>query len=180
MKLNVRQRNWLLSLHIASGGLWFGTALCSVAIALQAGSANALGGSLNDGDGLYGLNMARNLLGEFVIVPAAVLAVITGVLLCSFTSWGFFKHRWVMLKQVTTLVMIAIGSVWLGPWTKEMTTISEVARSQSLQNSHYLYLQQVVTIGGVAQTLALLMVIAISTMKPWGKSNATLHQNDSR
>ena len=164
MKLNVRQRNWLLSLHIASGGLWFGTALCSVAI--------ALGGSLNDGDGLYGLNMARNLLGEFVIVPAAILSVITGVLLCSFTSWGFFKHRWVMLKQVTTLMMIAIGSVWLGPWTKEMTTISEGARSQSLQDSHYLYLQQVVTIGGVAQTLALLMVIAISTMKPWGKSNA--------
>ncbi len=165
MKLNVKQRNWLLSLHIASGGLWFGAALCSVAIALG-------GSSLKDGDGLYGLNLARNLLGEFAIAPAAILSVITGVLLCAFTSWGFFKHRWVMLKQVMTLMTIVFGSVWLGPGTKEMTTISEVVRSQSLQNSHYLYLQQVVTIGGAVQTLVLLMVIAISTIKPWGKWKA--------
>jgi uncharacterized membrane protein len=165
MKLNVRQRNWLLSLHIAAGGLWFGTALCLVAIALG-------GRSLNDGEGLYGINIARGLLGEFVIVPTAVLSVITGVLLCVFTSWGFFKHRWVMVKQVMTLMLIAIGSAFLGPWTKEMTAISEVARAQSLQNSRYLDLQQVFTIVGAVQTLALSIVIAISVIKPWSKRKA--------
>jgi uncharacterized membrane protein len=165
MKLNVKQRNWLLSLHIASGGLWFGAALCSVALALG-------GSSLKDGDGLYGINIARNTIGEFAIVPAAILSVITGVLLCSFTSWGLFKHRWVMVKQVMTLILIAIGSAWLGPWTKEMTTISEVARAQSLQNFHYLDLQQAATIGGALQTVALSIVIAISTVKPWVKRKA--------
>jgi uncharacterized membrane protein len=162
MKLHLKQRNWLLSLHIASGGLWFGTALCSVVLAVSFRS-------LADGDGIYGINTARSLLGEFVIVPAAILSVITGSLLCALTKWGFFKHPWVMVKQIITLVLIVIGSVWLGPWTKEMTIISDTVRSQSLQNSHYLSLNNTVMIGGALQTLALLILVVISTVKPWGK-----------
>lgn len=170
MKLTVKQRNWLLSLHIASGGLWFGTALCSVALLLSFRS-------LNDSTGLYGINLARNLLGEFVIVPSAILSVITGAFLCAFTNWGFFKHSWVMVKQVTTLVLIVIGSIWLGPWTKEMTAISDVAKSQALQNLQYLRLQENVVLGGALQTLALLIIIVISTVKPWSRRNTARKAN---
>lgn len=170
MKLNVKQRNWLLSLHIASGGLWFGTALCSVALALGFRS-------LGDGRVLHGINLARNLMGEFIIVPSAIFSVITGFLLCSFTNWGFFKHYWVIVKQLATLTLIVIGSVWLGPWTKEMTEISETVRSQALQNSHYSFLQNTVTIGGTLQTLALLAIIVISTVKPWSRQKVNRESN---
>lgn len=162
MKLKIEQRNWLLSLHITSGGLWFGTALCSAALAL---SFRGLG----SGDVLYGINVARNLMGQFIIVPAAVLSVITGVLLCSFTNWGFFKHNWVMVKQLLTLISIVAGSIWLGPWTKEMTTIAQTARSQAWQNADYLRLDNAVMIGGVLQTLVLTIIIFISTLKPWSR-----------
>lgn len=162
MKLKIEQRNWLLSLHITSGGLWFGTALCSAALAL---SFRGLG----SGDVLYGINVARNLMGQFIIVPAAVLSVITGVLLCSFTNWGFFKHNWLMVKQLLTLISIVAGSIWLGPWTKEMTTISEAARAQSWQNADYLRLESTVMVGGVLQTLVLIIIIVISTVKPWSR-----------
>jgi uncharacterized membrane protein len=162
MRLNINQRNWLLSLHITSGGLWFGTALCSAALALSLRA-------LTNGDALYGINVARNLMGQFIIVPAAVLSVITGVLLCGFTNWGFFKHNWVMVKQLLTLISIVAGSIWLGPWTKEMTTISETARSQAWQNADYLRLENAVMVGGVLQTMVLIIIIVISTVKPWGR-----------
>jgi hypothetical protein len=82
MKLSINQRNWLLSLHIATGGLWFGTALCSIALALSI--------VLTDReDAIYGVNLARNFMGQYIIVPAAVLSVITGALLCSFTTGVF-------------------------------------------------------------------------------------------
>jgi uncharacterized membrane protein len=165
MKLKINQRNWLLSLHIATGGLWFGTALCSVALALSVVV-------LNSEDAIHGINLARNFLGQYIIVPAAVCSVITGVLLCSFTNWGFFKHYWVIAKQFVTLLLIVLGSVWLGPMTKEMTALSEVGRSQVLQNPNYLTLQNTVTLGGALQTLALLAVIIVSTVKPWGKRKA--------
>lgn len=165
MKLKINQKNWLLSLHIASGGLWFGTALCSVALALSAGMLDA-------GNALYGINIARNFMGEYLIVPAAVLSVVTGVLLCSFTNWGFFKHYWVTAKQLTTLALIVVGSVWLGPLTKEMTMLSEAGQSQVMQDPNYLSLQTIVTLGGAFQTLALLAIIVVSTVKPWGRRKA--------
>lgn len=165
MKLSINQRNWLLSLHIATGGLWFGTAFCSVALALSIVL-------LNPGDAIHGINLARNIIGQYIIVPAAVFSVITGVLLCSFTNWGFFKHYWVIAKQLITLLLIVLGSVWLGPMTKEMTSLSEVGRSQVLQNPDYLALQNTVTFGGTLQTLVLLAVIIVSTVKPWGKQKA--------
>lgn len=165
MRLPVNQKNWLLSLHIASGGLWFGAALCSVALALSVSMSNA-------SNTLYGINVARNFIGEYLIVPAAVLSVVTGVLLCSFTSWGFFNHYWVMTKQFVTLALIVVGSVWLGPLTKEMTMLSEAGQSQVMQDASYLSLQSIVTLGGALQTLALLAIIAVSTVKPWGRRKA--------
>ncbi len=166
MKLSVNQRNWLLSLHIATGALWFGTAFCSVGLALSIVL-------LNPGDALHGINLARNFMGQYIIVPSAVFSVITGVLLCSFTNWGFFKHYWVITKQLITLLSIVLGSVWLGPMTKEITTLSEAGKSQVLQNTDYLALQNTVTLAGILQTLALLAVIIVSTVKPWDKRKAT-------
>ncbi len=166
MKLRVNQRNWLLSLHIATGGLWFGTALCSVALAMSI--------NVHDPDSaVHGINLARNFMGEYIIVPAAVFSVITGVLLCSFTNWGFFKHYWVMAKQIVTLILIVVGSVWLGPLTKQMTAISESGQSQVLQDSNYLSLQKIVMLGGALQTLVLLAIIIVSTVKPWGRRRAS-------
>lgn len=166
MKLKVKQRNWFLSLHISSGGLWFGAALCSVVLALKSQG-------LSDGGELYGIDMARSVIGEFIIVPAAIISVITGVLLCSFTNWGLFKHYWVMVKQLGTLVLILVGSIWLGPWTEEITEISHTLRLQALQNLNYLSLQSMILVVSALETLALLVIIIISTLKPWGRRKAT-------
>ncbi|MCU0545404.1 MAG: hypothetical protein MUE44_25075 [Oscillatoriaceae cyanobacterium Prado104] len=70
------------------------------------------------------------------------------------------------------MISIVVGSVWLGPMTKEMTALSQAGRSQVLQNSDYLMLQNTVTLGGALQTLTLLAVIIVSTVKPWGKRKA--------
>jgi hypothetical protein len=82
-----------------------------------------------------------------------------------------------MVKQVATLILIVIGSIWLGPWTKEMTAISEAAQSQVLQNSQYSALQENVAIGGALQTVALLSIIIISTVKPWSRRNTARKAN---
>lgn len=165
MKLNVNQRSWLLGIHIATGGLWLGTALCSVALALSMVL-------LLPGDALYGINLARNVMGQYIIAPSAVFSVITGALLCSFTNWGFFKHYWVIAKQLVTLILIVVGSVWLESMTKEMMALSEAGRSQVLQNPDYLAIQNTSILGGALQTLALLAIIIVSTVKPWGKRKA--------
>ncbi len=177
LKLNVKQKNWLLSAHVASGSIWFGSALCMVAIALK-------NTNITNGDELYGINTALKLLDDFVVIPSANLSLLTGGLLCWpsanlslltggllcwLTVWGFFKHYWVIVKWIATVTLIVVGTIWLGPWVNAVTSISDVTRSQALSNPLYMFDLNGVLIGGATQTLCILAIIGISVIKPWGR-----------
>ncbi|MBD2598596.1 hypothetical protein H6G74_30505 [Nostoc spongiaeforme FACHB-130] len=161
-KLNVKQKNWLLSAHVAFGSIWFGTAVCMIAIALK-------NSHTTNGDELYAVNAALKLLDDFVIIPTANLSLLTGGLLCWLTIWGFFKHYWVIFKWVATVTLITTGTVWLGPWLNAATSISDVERSQALSNPLYNFDIKGVLIGGAIQTCFILAIIAVSVLKPWGR-----------
>ncbi|QIR38939.1 hypothetical protein HCG51_21025 [Tolypothrix sp. PCC 7910] len=161
-KLNVKQKNWLLSAHVAFGSIWLGTALCIVAIALK-------NTHTTNGDELYAVNTSLKLIDDFVIIPSANLSLLTGGLLCWLTIWGFFKHYWVIVKWIATVLLITTGTVWLGPWLNAATSISEIERLQALSNPLYTFDIKGVLIGGTIQTLSVLAIIGISVLKPWGR-----------
>ncbi len=124
-----------------------------------------------NGDELYAINSVLKLLDDFVIIPTANLALLTGGLLCWLTIWGFFKHYWVIVKWVATVTLIVFGTIWLGPWVNAMTAISDTQRLQALQNPLYMFDRQAMIIAGTIQTLCVLAIIAISVLKPWGRRN---------
>jgi hypothetical protein len=161
-KLNVKQKNWLLSAHVAFGSIWFGTALCMVVIALKNTHTTV-------GDELYAINATLKLLDDFVIIPSANLSLLTGGLLCWLTIWGFFKHYWVIVKWIATVTLISTGTVWLGPWLNAATSISDIEREQAFSNPLYTFDIKGVLIGGAIQTLCVLAIIGISVLKPWGR-----------
>ncbi|MGL5806722.1 MAG: hypothetical protein ACRC2R_04350 [Xenococcaceae cyanobacterium] len=161
-KLTLKQKNWLLSFHIAVGGIWFGTALVMVAIAWK-------NQYTENGESLYAIHSVLKLLDDFVIIPSATLSLLSGALLCGLTIWGFIKHYWVIAKWIVTVGLIVFGTLWLGPWTNAMTAMSEVEKLQVLENPIYMFDRVAVIIGGILTTLFLLAIIAISTLKPWGR-----------
>jgi hypothetical protein len=165
-RLKIDQKNWLLSLHVTSGGIWLGTALCLVTVAIVKGSTT-------DGDELYGINSVLKLLDDWVIIPAATLSLVTGGFLCWLTIWGFAKYYWVIVKWIATVALIVTGTLWLGPWLNAMTAISEGDRLHALQNPLYLFDHQSVIIGGSIQTLCVIAIIMISFVKPWGKRSVS-------
>ncbi len=164
-QLSGKQKNWLVSAHVASGGLWFGTAICMVVIALHHQTAAS-------GDQLYAVNAILKLLDDVVIIPAAMLSLLTGGLLSWLTVWGFTKFYWVITKWVATLALIGFGSFWLGPWTNAATAIAEAERLQALTNPLFMFDFKAAALGGVVQTVCLLAIIAISILKPWGRRSA--------
>jgi hypothetical protein len=161
-RLSVKPKNWLLSLHVASGGIWLGTALCLLSVAI-------IKGNTVDGDELYGINSALKLLDDWVIIPAAMISLMAGGFLCWLTIWGFTKHYWVIVKWVATVFLIVTGTIWLGPWLNAMTAISQDDRLHALQNPLYLFDRQGVIIGGLVQTTCVLAIVVISVVKPWGR-----------
>lgn len=165
-KINVKQKQWLITLHVVFAAMWFGTALCMIAIAL-------MNRNTPNGDQLYAINSVMKLLDDVVIIPSATLSLLSGGFICWLTIWGFFKHYWVIAKWIATVTLIVTGTIWLGPWTNAMTAISAKERLQALQNPLYVFDQKGVLIGAIVQTSCLLIIIAISFLKPWGKRDVT-------
>jgi hypothetical protein len=161
-KLNVKQKNWLVSAHVASGAIWLGTGLCLVIM----GTKNI---DTPNGDALYAINEICKFLDDFVIVPTATLSLVTGFFLSWFTNWGFVKHYWVITKWALTLSAIVFGTFWIGPWINAMTSISATERLQALQNPLYMFDNQGIIWGGLAINISLLVVIVVSLLKPWGR-----------
>ena len=122
-----------------------------------------------NGDALYAINEICQFLDNFVIFPTATLSLVTGFFLSLFTNWGFVKHYWVMTKWVLTVSAIVFGSLWIGPWLNAMTSISATERLQALQNPLYMFDNQGIIWGGLAINITLLVIIAISLLKPWGR-----------
>lgn len=140
-RLTVKQKNWLLSAHVAFAALWTGTVLSMFLLALRnQHSANA--------EVLQALNSAINLLDDYVVIPAAIGSLLTGTLLCWLTIWGFFKHYWVIAKWIGTVVFIVFGTFWLFPWANAATAISEAQRLQALENPLYSFDAKGVLISG--------------------------------
>ncbi|MBD2184779.1 hypothetical protein H6S82_28395 [Planktothrix sp. FACHB-1355] len=161
-KLTGTAKSWLVSAHVASGSIWFGTALSMVLIGLS----NL---HTQNGDELYAINSVVKLLDDFVVIPAAIASSVTGALLCWLTVWGFFKFYWVIVKWIATTVLITFGTFWLGPWTNAMTAISDAERIKALTNPLFMFDIKAVITGGSIQTFCLLAIIAISIIKPWGR-----------
>jgi hypothetical protein len=164
-KLSSKQKNWLVSAHVAFGGLWFGTAICMVVIALNHQTSAS-------GDELYAANAILKLLDDFVIIPAAMLSLLTGGLLSWLTIWGFVKFYWVMTKWIATVSLIVFGTFWLGPWTNAATAIAKAERLNALTNPLFMFDFKAAAIGGAIQTICLFTIIAISVLKPWGRRDS--------
>lgn len=161
-QLTGKQKNWLVSAHVIFGGAWFGTAICMVTVAF-----NHL--TSTNGDELYAINATLKLLDDFVIIPSAILSLLTGGLLSWLTIWGFVKFYWVITKWVATVTLIAFGTFWLGPWTNAATAIAESERLNALTNPLFMFDFKAAAFGGAIQTICLLSIIAISVLKPWGR-----------
>jgi hypothetical protein len=161
-KLSIHQRNWLLSAHIGFAALWTGTVLSMFLLSLRnTKSVNA--------EVLNALNSAINLLDDWIVIPSAIGSVLTATFLCWMTNYGFTKFYWVIAKWILTTGLVVFGTFWLFPWGNTAEKLSEQEGLQALNNLVYNFDVKGVLIGTLVQVLSLIIIIAISVLKPWGR-----------
>ncbi len=80
-KLGIRGRRWLKAFHVLFSMTWIGAAITINIIPFV--TRNTISGAE-----LYAYNEAIKM-GDLIIIPCAVLCLITGLLLCWQTPWGF-------------------------------------------------------------------------------------------
>lgn len=166
-KLSVKQKNWLLSAHVGFAALWTGTVVSMFLLALSnKDSKNA--------DILYALHSAINLLDEYVVIPSAIGSVLTATFLCWLTNYGFTKFWWVISKWFLTIALIVFGTFWLYPWSIAAESMAKTQGLKALANHIYILDATGVLIGGAIQAIFLIIIIAISVIKPWGRRLALI------
>jgi hypothetical protein len=125
------------------------------------------------GDELYMRSLIIKIIDDFLIVPGATLVMLSGVIYGVWTNWGFFKHRWLAVKWIMTIIQILIGSFILGPRVNGNVEIANQLRDLAFADTVFLKNVNTIMIFGIGQTVCLLLYIVISIQKPWKKKNKT-------
>ncbi len=161
-RIGRKGRLWLRSFHIMFFGAYIGAQICSAIILFVVGSAS-------NGSALHVYYTILSLLDYSIIIPSIILTLITGLLLCWLTTWGFFKNGWVIYSEVVVIAAMLVGIIWLAPGKADLLTISETEGLAALQSPVYTSTWNTVTILSMVILVITTSVIFISALKPWRK-----------
>jgi len=133
--------------------------------------------SPENGDELYGVNLAMKMVDDFAIIPGALGNILIGIIYGVWTKWGFFRHRWITVKWIMTILQALFGTFFLGPWLNANVAMANQLRDTAFTDPGFLYNQQMNSIFGIIQFSLLLVVIWISVFKPWRHRKASTKEH---
>lgn len=126
--------------------------------------------SLNSLEFLY--NQTTALFIDYILViPGAILAVITGIIYGIKTKWGFFKYLWLKVKWIVGIAIIIIGTFGLHPLALEIIEQASVTANvaTSFPVDYFGVKLSIVNWMALIQGVGLLFLIWVSVFKPWNK-----------
>lgn len=160
-KLGIRGRRWLKAFHVFFSMAWIGAAITTTVILFAMGN-------ITSGTELYTYNEAIKM-GDLIIIPGALVCVITGIILCWQTPWGFFKYWSVVIPMVVWVVACVIGVYFLAGWNEDLVRISKTEGLAALQNGEYINTLQMFKIFRIVWIIILIFGFVVSVIKPWGR-----------
>lgn len=99
-------RKWALTAHVVSSVGWLGAVVAFVGLAL-------VGLTSADGDTVRGAYLVMEPAAWYVLVPLAVASLVTGLVQSLGSTWGLFRHYWVIFKLLINLVCTIVLVVYL-------------------------------------------------------------------
>ena len=150
-RLAPRWRKLLLTTHVGASVGLLGTDATVLLLAVT-------GARGRDPGAVY---PAAQLIGSLLLVPAALLSLVTGVLLGLLTPWGLFRHWWVTAKLVLTTAGAVLSLVVLTP---ALTGLADAAGGVV----PFAQRLELVRDSGAA-SLVLVTTLVLSVYKPLGR-----------
>ena len=89
-------RKFALTAHVASSVGWLGAVVVFLGLAV-------VGLTSEDAQTVRGAYLVMEPAGWFVLVPLALASLVTGLVQALGTTWGLFRHYWVVFKLLINL-----------------------------------------------------------------------------
>lgn len=151
-------RRLVLTVHIASSVGWLGAAVVVFALAIA-------GMTAQDDETVRAVYLALDLAARLVLVPAAIISLLTGLLQAYVTRWGLFEHYWVLAK----LLMNIFASIVLLLFLRVLGTLARIAAQPGWTSDDLAQLREpTVVVHGVGALFFLTAALALSVYKPKG------------
>jgi hypothetical protein len=110
-------RRFVLIVHLVSSVGWIGAAVAYLALGVSAVTSQ-------DAQTVRAAWIAMELTGWSAIVPLACGSLLTGLVMSLGTSWGLFRHYWVLI----TFVLTVLSTVVLLLHMPTVSALADVAR----------------------------------------------------
>jgi hypothetical protein len=94
-------RKLALTAHLTFSVGWIGAVLAYLALGVSAVTSH-------DDESVRAAWIAMELTGWFIIVPLALAALLSGLVMSLITPWGLFRHYWVLIALVLTILATVI------------------------------------------------------------------------
>ena len=94
-------RKFTLAIHLSFSVGWIGGVVAYLALGVAAATTH-------DPQTLRAAWIAMDLTGWYAIVPLAVASLLTGLLMALGTKWGLFRHYWVLISLVLTVIAAGV------------------------------------------------------------------------
>jgi hypothetical protein len=94
-------RKFVLAAHLTCSLGWIGAVVAYLALGVSAATSQ-------DALTVRGAWVAMELIGWFVMVPLALGALLTGLVISLGTTWGLFRHYWVLISLALTILATVV------------------------------------------------------------------------
>ena len=157
MQMPAPLRKLALTGHVICSVGWLGSVAAFLGLAIT-------GLASRDAQKARSAYIAMELTGWYVIVPLSFASLITGLLQSLGTTWGLFRHYWVIAKLMINLLATTLLLVHMRP----ISQMAFMARDAALSPSDHRQLQiQLVADAGLA-LVAFVVAATLSVYKPRG------------
>lgn len=157
MAMSSGVRKFALTTHVSSSVGWLGAVAAFLALAIA-------GLTSREPELVRGAYMATHLVTWYVIVPLSAAALVTGLVQSLGTTWGLFRHYWVVTKLLLTVLATLILLLHAGP----IDRVAEAASRMDLSAVDLRPLRIQLVGDASAALFVLFMTTMLSVYKPWG------------
>ena len=156
MNMKPRLRKFALAAHITLAVGWIGAVAGYIALDVAAATSQ-------DAQTLRAAYLAMELIAWYVIVPLAFASLLTGFVMSLGTKWGLFRHYWVLISLLLTI----IATIVLLVETQTISYFAEIAAdpTRSSDDLRALGSTLVHSVGGI---VVLLVILVLNVYKPRG------------
>src|SRR5918998_998581 len=156
MIMTPRLRRFALATHLTCSVGWIGAVAGYIALDVAAATSQ-------DTQTLRAAYLAMELIARYVIVSLALASLLTGLVMSLGTKWGLFRHYWVLISLLLTVIATGVLLVE----TQTISYFAGIAADPTTSGDDLRRLGSTL-VHSVGGTVLLLVILVLNVYKPRG------------